>query len=194
MILNKLAAGVTAIAIATTAMSVPAKAKNNDLTTLLAILAGGLVVKEVVDKRKDRKRERVTVTRDDYNDYKKPRDKRIKHKHRNGQWYTHADLAELRWYHRKDRHHKRDHDLDHDRNNSWGRDQKPDRMITLPIQDEIRKLPIPKKCHRTLNSRFGQVKHGVSRRCLQKRGYRINRNGVVSHHKWKGLRSRPILF
>lgn len=192
MILNKLAAGITAIAIATTAVSIPANAKNKDRTTLLAILAGGLVINELVDKKKGRKQATVTQAR---HDYKPPRDKRITHQHRNGQWYTHDNMAELRSYHNRDRRRDKGRDWDRDRTTRDYRfDRRPDHVIPRPIQDRISKLPIPKKCHRTKHGRFGQAKHGVSRKCLRKRGYRINNHGVVSHHKWPGLRSRPNLL
>jgi hypothetical protein len=187
MILNKLAAGVTVLAIATTAMSVPAKAKNKDLNTLLAILAGGLVINEIIDNKKDRKREATTVTHDEYTP---PRDKRVTHQHRDGQWYTHADLAELRSYHRNDRHRDTDRNWDHDDRHEYH----PDRLTRRPIQDRVSKLPIPKKCRRNKRDALGQNIHGVSRKCLHKRGYRINRKGVVSHHKWPGLRRRPNLL
>jgi hypothetical protein len=202
MILNKLAAGVTAIAIATTAISVPAKADNKDLQTLLAILAGGLVINEIIDNKKDRKKVTTSVKRDDY---KKPRDKRITHQHRNGEWYTHQNMEELRYYHskagRRDRRHDWEYDRDSDRTARDGRrDRKPERVVRRPIQDDIlkvervKKLPLPDRCRREIQKRNGKVKHGYSQRCLQKRGYRIDAHGNVTHHKWSWLTRRPRLM
>ena len=178
MILNKLAAGVTAFAIATTAISVPAKADNKDITTLLAILAGGLVIHEIIDNKKDRKREDVTVTRDKH---KKRRDKRIKHKHRDGEWYTHRNLAELQYYHSKAGRDDRRRD-------------RHGRVIDAPIQDTHFELPLPNKCRRTLTGRFGSSKDGMSGKCLRNKGYKVSKSGRVTHPDYRKRSAYPRLF
>ncbi|GEM_PF-2576612 len=197
MILNKLAAGVTIVAIATTALSIPANAKNKELNTLLAILAGGLIINEVIDNKKEAKAS-TSPRRDEY---RKPRDKRITHQHRNGQWYTHDDMAALRWYHRADRRHDWKHDKDSDRTARDGRrDKKPRRLQPGPVHDDffkverVKKLPLPDRCRREIQKRNGKVKRGYSQRCLQKRGYRIDAYGNVTHHKWSWLTRRPRLM
>lgn len=55
MILNKFAAGVVATAIGLTAISAPVKA-NDDIGKLLALLAGGYVVSEIIKDKKEDKR------------------------------------------------------------------------------------------------------------------------------------------
>lgn len=192
MIMNKLATGITIVAIATTAISVPAKADNKDLTTLLAILAGGLVIHEVIDNKKDRKKTEATVKREKY----KKRDKRVTHQHRNGEWYTHESMEELRYYHSKEGRRDRRLKRERDRRRDWDRDEsRRDRdHFGFPIQDRITELPIPNKCNHTLRGRFGQSTQGVSRKCLRKHGYKINKNGRVMHRGYRGLSARPTLF
>jgi hypothetical protein len=179
MIMNKLATGITAIAIATTAISVPAKADNKDLTKLLAVLAGGLVIHEIVDKKKDRKAAEASAQRERH---KKPRDKRITHQHRNGEWYTHRNMEELRHYHsKKGRYERRHRRTDKNR-------------LAPPVQDRFFQLSMPNRCERTLSGRFGQTKHGMSRRCLRKFGYIIEKNGRVTHPNHPNRAARPTLF
>jgi hypothetical protein len=205
MFMNKLATGITAIAIATTAISVPAKADNKDIQTLLAILAGGLVINEIIDNKKDRNKSTTSIKRDDY---KKPRDQRVTHQHSDGKWYTHRNMEEMRAYHakkakrarerarelakREEERRKRDR-LRIKSKRDDKRDRNPNSFFKLPIQDTVHTLPLPKQCRRTLHSRFGQKTHSLSRKCLRKNGYRVSKKGNVTHSDYRGISARPNL-
>lgn len=179
MKLNKLAAGIVTVAIAATAINAPANAKQNkELNTLLAILAGGLVINEIIDRKKDRAEQAATIAPRKYRKY--PRDTSVRHQHRDGRWQTHQSRADLEWYHRNDR------DLIFDR------DRKPDPKHRRP-NVRAEKLPMPDRCERTIRKRNGKKIKAFSERCLRKMGYRVSNDGVVSHRKWRSLTRRPNL-
>lgn len=179
MKLNKLATGVIATAFAVTAMSIPAKA-DEDFNKLLAILAGGLVINEIV-KDKDR------------SETNRADDKSIRHRHSDGRWHTHPNQRHYDAYHksRRDDHGRKDRD-DH-----YKRDKrKTGKRIGVlhPIQDRIKKLPLPKSCSRKVRTKnHGQIS-AYAERCLEKHGYRVDRSGKVTHKKWRGLSRRPNLI
>lgn len=182
MTLNKLAAGIVITAIATTAISAPVKAKDNkELTTILAILAGGYVIHELADKRKKRSRETVVTPP------KPRRDTSITHQHRDGTWYTHSSMADLKRYHRHKRNQRDGRAID--MFNGLNNDHH-----NRPIHGQLKKLPMPKKCERTVRLRNGKIKRAYRERCLLKNGYKVDRHGVVTHRNWRWLSRRPNLI
>lgn len=148
MILNKFAAGLVATAIGVTAISAPAKA-DEDFNALLAIVAGGLIINEIVKNDDKEKNAAANYT----NGYE--------HRHSNGNWHTHKYKKRERHYHKK-----------------------PDRVIKLPTPRKLHTLPMPDECRRTFRSQHGLFNRGFSKSCIQKRGYRVSKRGVVTHHKY----------
>ena len=85
--LNKFATGIVIAAISITAVSAPAKA-DKEFNRLVAIIAGGLIINEIIkDKRDDR--------------YES---KEVRHRHGDGRWHTHASREEADRHYKKKKH------------------------------------------------------------------------------------------
>jgi hypothetical protein len=187
MKLNKLGLGIVAAAITATAISGPAKAETNkELNTLLILLGGGLVINEIMDRKKDRGNKVTNETV--YHDRDRHRDTSITHRHDDGRWYTHNSKADLNWYHRNDRNRRLESGIVADRDSTYDRSNRKSK------RKHADKLPMPKKCERTVRLRNGDRKKAYNQRCLKKRGYKVTKRGNVSHPKWPRLLRRPNLI
>jgi hypothetical protein len=182
MKLNKLATGIVAAAIAVTTASVPAKA-DEDFNKLLAIIAGGLVINEIVKNKDDS----TSAT-----SYKKKRTRTVTHRHDDGTLYTHPSQRHFENYH-KDDHLRRDNRYDRDA--YWDRSDRGTRRH--PIQDRIDhfdRLPMPEKCRRVVRTKKNKKLIAYSKRCLKKHKYRVDKKGLVRHSRWPGKVFKPNLI
>jgi len=177
MILNKFATGIVATAIGLTAISAPAKA-NDDIGKLLALLAGGYVVSEII---KDKKEDKQVAKRE-----KTHRDTGYTHRHKDGTWHTHKSYEHAKRYHDK-------HDRAEEKKRKTVR-AAPNPRKVIPAQNRLAKLPLPKSCRRTIQLRNSKSIRAMSKRCLHKHHYRISNNGTVTHRRYPSMYRRPNLI